>query len=72
MSNPDARARALGSIDDSALSFATDFKNTWNDVTHYTLNIRWSTGRYTESFTGKDDKGAKFDEEYEGICAKLN
>jgi hypothetical protein len=66
------KAQALGLIDSSSLSYHTRFANRMNTTTQYQLSIRWSTGRYTESWSGKNDKGKPFSETSSGICVKLN
>ena len=62
----------LGWIDSASLSLEREFKNKMNTTTHYSLQIRWSTGRYTENYSGKDDKGKPFDNDRTGLCVKLN
>jgi hypothetical protein len=64
--------QTLGWIDSSSLSFHNKFTNKQQTTTNYTLNIRWSTGRYTENYSWKDDKGKTFVTDSSGICVKLN
>jgi len=62
-------AKSLGSIDSSSLSYHSEFTNKMDTTTQYELTIRWSTGRYTESWSGKDDKGKPFSENSNGIAS---
>jgi hypothetical protein len=62
----------LGTVDGSSLFYQTKFANRMGTSTEYRLSIRWSTGRYTESRSGKDDKGKPFYSKESGICVKLN
>ena len=66
------KPQTLGWIDSSSLSYRTSFTNRLDTTTLYELNIRWSTARYTEAFSGKDDKGKRFRNELSGICVKLH
>jgi hypothetical protein len=66
------KPQSLGSIDSSSLSYHSEFTNRMNTTTQYELSIRWSTGRYTESWSGKDDKGKPFYDHSSGVCVKLN
>jgi hypothetical protein len=62
----------LGWIDSSSLSFNDKFPNKLGGTTAYTLDIRWSTGRYAESYPWKDDKGKTVITNSSGVCVKLN
>jgi hypothetical protein len=66
-----AKQESLGSMDDSSLSYQSKFPNKENTITQYSLSIRWSTGRFTESFSGKDRNGQQWDSEETGVCTKL-
>ncbi len=61
------KPQIFGSIDPSSMIFERK-----SGGINYTLNMRWSTGRYTEKFSGKDDKGKLTDFESSGVCSKLN
>lgn len=65
-------AQTLGLIDSSSLSYHTKFANRMSTATQYELNIRWSTGRYTETWSGKNEGGKPFSDNSSGICVKLN
>jgi hypothetical protein len=69
---PNQKPQILGSIDSTSLSYRMTFKNRMNTTTQYSLDIRWSTGRYKEDFSGKDDKGKFFDSGLGGVCVSLN
>jgi hypothetical protein len=62
----------LGTVDASSLAYQKTFTNTIGTATEYKLNIRWSTGRYTESHSWKDNKGKPLSHEESGICVRLN
>ena len=62
----------LGWIDSSSLSFNDEFPNKLGGTAAYTLDIRWSTGRYAESYSLKDDKGKTVITNSSGVCVKLN
>jgi hypothetical protein len=65
------KPKSLGSIDLSSLAYDTHYRNGQGTKTHYTLSVRWSTGRFTETYSAKDKKGKRaFDKT--GVCAKLN
>lgn len=66
------KPQTTGSVDTSSLSYQTKFANKIGTTTDYTLNIRWSTGRYTENYSFKDEKGKPIFADSSGICAKLN
>lgn len=66
------RPQTVGSIDQSSLTYQTRYLNKMKTQTERTLNIRWSTGRYTENFSGKDDKNKPFNNDSSGLCVKLN
>jgi hypothetical protein len=67
-----AKPQVLGTVDASSLLYQTKFPNRMGTSTEYRLSIRWSTGRYTESRSGKDDKGKPFYHEESGICVEVN
>lgn len=62
----------VGNVTPSELAYQNKFTNKNGTETQYSLSIRWSTGRFIESFTGKDDKGKPWNGEVTGICVKLN
>lgn len=64
---PGQKPQAFGSIDPSSLVFERK-----GGIIKYSLKVRWSTRRYTESFSGKDDNGKVTDNESSGLCSKLN
>jgi hypothetical protein len=64
--------QTLGTIDSSSLSYSRQYTNRLGTKTQYELSVRWSTGRYTESFSAKDDKGKHIADDAAGICVKLN
>ena len=66
------KPETVGSVDASSLAYQVKFTNKLKTATEYTLNIRWSTGRYTENFSWKDGKGEPFSDDSSGICGKLN
>jgi hypothetical protein len=66
------KRQTLGWIDSSSLSFHDKFTNKQGSTTDYTLDIRWSTGRYSESYSWRDDKGKTAVTDSSGICVKLN
>jgi hypothetical protein len=66
------KPETLGWVDSSSLSYQTKFTNRMNTTTQYELSIRWSTGRYSESWSGKDDKGERFSTDSSGICVNLH
>lgn len=70
--NMGRRLQRIGSLDLSSLHLQQKYANRMNSTTQYTLNIRWSTGRYTESFSSKDYTGRPVDLDTSGICIKLN
>lgn len=65
------KPKELGSIDPSSLYYHRDFTNSLNTTTHYALDIRWSTDRYTEKYSSKDEKGEPIISDASGICIKL-
>jgi len=67
-----AKRQTLGWIDSSSLSFHDKFTNKLNTTTDYTLNVRWSTSRYTENYSLKDEKGKTILADSSGVCVKLN
>lgn len=69
---PGAKPQSLGSIDLSSLAYDTHYPNRQDTTTHYALSVRWSTGRFTESYSGKDKKGELITFDKTGVCAKLN
>ena len=64
--------QSAGYITQSGLAYQKKFTNRNGTETQYSLSIRWSTGRYVESFSAKDEKGKPFSNEDSGICVKLN
>lgn len=67
-----AQPQSLGAIDLSSLSYDTKYPNRQDTTTHYSLSVRWSTGRFTENFSGKDKKGELVTFDKTGVCVKLN
>jgi hypothetical protein len=67
-----AKPQMLGTIDSASLSYQTKYPNRAGGTTGYTLSVRWATGRYTESFSSKDEKGKPWTFDNSGICVKLN
>jgi hypothetical protein len=67
-----ARPQSLGSMDQSSLSYQSKYPNREDTTTQYSLSVRWSTGRFTENFSGKDKKGETWNFDKTGVCAKLN
>jgi hypothetical protein len=65
------KPQQLGTVDASSLLYQTKFANRMGTSTEYRLSIRLSTGRYTESRSGKDDKGKAFYYDASGTCIKL-
>jgi len=70
--NKGRKPQQLGTVDASSLLYQTKFTNRMGTSTEYRLSIRLSTGRYTESRSGKDDKGKPFYVDAAGTCIKLN
>jgi hypothetical protein len=66
------KPQTLGWIDSASLTYQNKFTNRMNTTTQYELTIRWSTGRYSESWSGKNDKGERFSNDSSGICVKLH
>ena len=66
------KPQTLGWVDSSSLAYQTKFTNRMNTATQYELNIRWSTGRYSENWSGKDDKGVRFSTDSSGTCVRLH
>jgi hypothetical protein len=66
------KPETLGSVDSSSLTYQTKFTNRMKTTTQYELSIRWSTGRYSESWSGKNDKGERFSNDSSGLCVKLH
>jgi hypothetical protein len=66
------KPQTLGWIDSSSLTYQNKFINKMKTTTQHELSIRWSTGRYSESLSGKDDKGEQFNTDSSGICVKLH
>lgn len=69
---PGTKPQPLGAIDQSALTYETSYPNRQDTTTHYTLSVRWSTGRFTETYSAKDKKGELVTFDKTGVCAKLN
>jgi hypothetical protein len=69
---PGAKPQSLGSIDMSSLAYETHYSNRQDTTTHYILSVRWSTGRFTETYSAKDKKGELTTFDKTGVCAKLN
>ena len=61
----------LGSVDSASLSYRTEFLNRMNTTTEEELSIRWSTERYTETFSSKDEKGKPTWTDSTGVCVKV-
>jgi len=66
------KPQSLGAIDLSSLSYDTKYSNRQDTTTHYSLSVRWSTGRFTETFSAKDKKGELVTFDKTGVCTKLN
>lgn len=64
---PGQKPQVFGSINPSSLVFERK-----SGTINYSLNVRWSTGRYSERFSEKGDKGKVTDGESSGVCSKLN
>jgi hypothetical protein len=62
----------LGTIDDSSLHYETEYQNRENTTTHYSLSVRWSTGRFIENYSWRDKKGETVNFDQTGVCTKLN
>jgi hypothetical protein len=69
---PGVKPQRLGSIDLSSLAYNTHYPNRQNTTTQYNLSVRWSTGRFTETYSAKDKKGEPITFDKTGVCAKLN
>lgn len=63
---------AVGYVTPSELGYQNKFTNKSGTETQYSVSIRWSTGRYIESFSFKDEKGKPLNFDENGICVKLN
>ena len=61
-----------GTVDASSFLYQDEFTNRMGTSTEYRLSFRLSTGRYTESSSGKDNKGKPFYLDTSGTCTKLN
>jgi hypothetical protein len=72
MSKSGSKLQYLGTIDQSSLSYETEFTNKIQTTTNYKLSIRWSTGRYKETLSYKDEKGKSQYVEMSGTCSKFN
>jgi len=66
------KPQILGGTDSSSLSYQTKYTNRAGTRTQYSLSIRWATGRYTESFSAKGEKGKPLNFDRTGACVKLN
>jgi len=64
--------QSVGFVTPSELTYQNKFTNKSGGETKYSLSIRWSTGRFAESFSGKDEKNKPWNGEETGICVKLN
>ena len=62
----------VGHITQADLEYQTKYTNKSGTETGYSLSIRWSTGRYAESISFKDEKGKPSNDDETGICVKLN
>lgn len=69
---PGVQPKAIGSMDLASLSYDTHYPNRQDTTTHYTLSVRWSTGRFTESYSAKNKKGESVNFDKTGVCSKLN
>lgn len=69
---PKGGKQQVGYISQSELTYHTEFENINQTKTQYSLSIRWSTGRYIEQFSGKDEKGKPWNNDDSGLCVKLN
>ena len=68
---PGRKPQTLGMTDDSSFSYHTKFGNKEGTTTDYSLDIRWETLRYTESWSWK--AGEKIQSpDSAGICVNLN
>lgn len=67
-----AKPQPRGAIDAVSLSYEANYTSREKTTTQYSLSIRWATGRYTESFSGKDKLGELWNYDTTGVCAKLN
>lgn len=62
----------VGHITQADLEYQTKYTNKSGTETWYSLTIRWSTRRYAETFSSKDEKGEPLNDDETGICVKLN
>ena len=69
--NKGRRLGRIGWLDSSSLHLQQRYTNQTKSTTEYTLNIRWSTGRYTESYSAKDYAGRPLNRDSSGICVKF-
>jgi hypothetical protein len=61
-----------GSVTDSTMDFSSAYKNRAGTQTHYTLSIRWSTGKYLEDFSSTDEHGKFVGMTQLGRCLQLH
>ena len=62
----------VGHITQADLEYQTKYTDKSGTETRYSLSVRWSTGRYAESVSSKDEKGRPLNDDETGICVKLN
>jgi hypothetical protein len=70
--NNGRRLQRIGWLDSSSLHLQQRYTNKTHSTTQYTLNIRWSTGRYTENYSAKDYAGRPLNRDSSGICVKFD
>jgi hypothetical protein len=69
---PSQKEKIKESINQSELSFETNFNDKSNTSTEYTLTVQLSTGHYEENLSDKDHKGKPFNTNSTGLCVKLH
>lgn len=63
--------KTVGEIDSASLTIQTSFENKIRTTTTSLLRIRFSTGKFIESFSFNDRKGEPVDFENSGQCMRL-